>query len=213
MRNPMYHSQHGGPRASFPLALAAVATREQDSARVVGRVYAANTVGAIAGALGFSLLVIPLAGTRWAQQFLAGISAAAAFLIFVPLVWRCRYGREGTRVISGFGFRVSGFRASTMAVPASIIALLILGILLIRSISTVPWGTVAYGRFMATYGNRLSPGIVEEKDVPSGGGTPDIFCTYVGEGLHGTAAAEGAYDAVLFGPIGPTQIDLDNLQA
>ena len=32
--------------ASFPLALAAVTTRGQDAGRIVGRVYAANTVGA-----------------------------------------------------------------------------------------------------------------------------------------------------------------------
>ena len=37
--------------ASFPLALAAVAARGQDPARLVGGVYAANTVGAIVGAL------------------------------------------------------------------------------------------------------------------------------------------------------------------
>ena len=37
--------------ASFPLALAAVAAPGQDSARLVGGVYAANTVGAIVGAL------------------------------------------------------------------------------------------------------------------------------------------------------------------
>jgi spermidine synthase len=52
----------------------------------------------------------------------------------------------------------------------------------------VPWGLVAYGRFTATYGNRLAPGIVTEREVPSGGGPPDIYCTYVGEGLSGTIA-------------------------
>ena len=36
--------------ASFPLALAAVAAPGQDPARLVGGVYAANTVGAIIGA-------------------------------------------------------------------------------------------------------------------------------------------------------------------
>src|SRR5205823_1225574 len=44
--------------ASFPLALTAVASRGQDSARLVGSVYAANTVGAILGALLFSLLIV-----------------------------------------------------------------------------------------------------------------------------------------------------------
>ena len=37
--------------ASFPLALAAVADRQHDPARLVGGVYAANTVGAIFGAI------------------------------------------------------------------------------------------------------------------------------------------------------------------
>src|SRR5207249_11140964 len=37
--------------ASFPLALAALASRGQDPGRLVGGVYAANTVGAIVGAI------------------------------------------------------------------------------------------------------------------------------------------------------------------
>ena len=48
--------------ASFPLALAAVATRGQDSARLVGGVYAANTVGAIVGALVTSLGMVGTVG-------------------------------------------------------------------------------------------------------------------------------------------------------
>ena len=47
--------------------------------RMVGRVYAANTVGAIAGALGFSLLVVPWLGTQWAQRLLLGVAAASGF--------------------------------------------------------------------------------------------------------------------------------------
>ena len=47
--------------ASFPLALASVAAHGQDPGRLVGGVYAANTVGAIVGALGASLLLVVLA--------------------------------------------------------------------------------------------------------------------------------------------------------
>jgi spermidine synthase len=43
--------------ASFPLALAAAASRGQDPGRLVGGIYAANTVGAIVGSLAFSMLV------------------------------------------------------------------------------------------------------------------------------------------------------------
>src|SRR5438309_2861383 len=48
--------------ASFPLALAAVASRGQDPARVIGGVYAANTVGAIVGSLGASLILVAWVG-------------------------------------------------------------------------------------------------------------------------------------------------------
>src|SRR4051812_27056638 len=52
--------------ASFPLALAAVASPGQDPGRLVAGVYAANTVGAIAGAIVFSLLLVPVVGTAGA---------------------------------------------------------------------------------------------------------------------------------------------------
>ena len=48
--------------ASFPLALAAAAERGSDSARLVGGIYAANTGGAILGALIFSIILIPRIG-------------------------------------------------------------------------------------------------------------------------------------------------------
>ena len=49
--------------ASFPLALASVAGGRKDPARLVGGVYAANTLGAIAGAVGGSLLLTIWLGT------------------------------------------------------------------------------------------------------------------------------------------------------
>ena len=56
--------------ASFPLALAAAATRGQDPGRLVGGVYAANTIGAIVGALGFSLFAVAWLGTQQAHQLI-----------------------------------------------------------------------------------------------------------------------------------------------
>ena len=52
--------------ASFPLALASVAAPGQDPARLVGGVYAANTVGAIVGALGASLVLVAWIGSQHA---------------------------------------------------------------------------------------------------------------------------------------------------
>src|SRR6185503_828531 len=68
--------------ASFPLALAAAATRGQDPARLVSRTYASNTVGAIIGALSASLVLIPRFGTERAQEVLVALSAIAAILLF-----------------------------------------------------------------------------------------------------------------------------------
>ncbi len=72
--------------ASFPLALAAVASRGQDPGRLVGGVYAANTIGAIAGALVFSLLLVPAIGTAGAERVLIGLAAAAALVALMPLL-------------------------------------------------------------------------------------------------------------------------------
>src|SRR5581483_10195251 len=64
--------------ASFPLALASVASRGQDPARLVGGVYAANTVGAIFGSLGASLILVAWFGSQHSQQFLIVVSALSA---------------------------------------------------------------------------------------------------------------------------------------
>jgi spermidine synthase len=68
---------------SFPLALAAVAARNRDTGGMVGRVYAANTIGAIVGALLFSMVLIGWRGTQFSQQTLVCIPAAAALLMLI----------------------------------------------------------------------------------------------------------------------------------
>ena len=69
--------------ASFPFALAASA-RGGDPARVVAHVYAANTAGAILGALAFSIILIPAIGTRHSESVLIAICIASALVILVP---------------------------------------------------------------------------------------------------------------------------------
>jgi spermidine synthase len=68
--------------ASFPFALAALShdAEEADPADpgdIVGRVYAANTVGAIAGALGASLFLVGSIGSQHTQQLMVVMSAVA----------------------------------------------------------------------------------------------------------------------------------------
>src|SRR4029078_2819297 len=67
--------------ASFPLALASLASRGQDPARLVGGVYAANTVGAIVWLLSASLLLIVWLGSQHAQQVLILIAALSGLLV------------------------------------------------------------------------------------------------------------------------------------
>jgi spermidine synthase len=192
--------------ASFPLALAAVVSPGEDAGRVVGIVYAANTVGAIAGALGFSLLVIPLLGTQWAERLLVAVTAASGLLMLVPFVRSFRApsadsrgGQVGPQLGSGETQAPSVECRGNQAPPLDALlgrlagALLLvlavgLAVLLAWGISPAPWGLTAYGRFMVTYADQMAPGIRAEKDVPSKGGRPDIFCTYLGEGLNGSVA-------------------------
>jgi spermidine synthase len=69
--------------ASFPLALAAAAPQHKDGGRAAGAVYAANTAGAIVGAIGFSIVVIPSLGTLWAQRILIAGAAFAALAVLL----------------------------------------------------------------------------------------------------------------------------------
>jgi spermidine synthase len=157
--------------ASFPLALACLASDTADSGRVVGGAYAGNTLGAIAGSLLFSLVVIPWGGTQVAERLLIALAGISAALLLVP--------RRGAP------------EPSEPAWPRAITALVLVGALTGAAawgVGGIPWGLAAYGRYLATYGNRLAPGITAEPQVPTSGGPPDLYCTYLGEGLNGTVA-------------------------
>jgi spermidine synthase len=108
--------------ASFPLALAAAATRDEDPARLVGRVYAANTLGAIIGSLTASLLLIVWLGTQHAQQVLIVVAALSGLMLLAES------------------------RVSTvpLALAGALAGLLVL------SVHPVPGVFIAYGRYTAT---------------------------------------------------------------
>ncbi|HWN85692.1 MAG TPA: hypothetical protein VNN99_11095, partial [Vicinamibacterales bacterium] len=118
--------------ASFPLALAAVAVPGQDSAKLVGGVYAANTVGAIVGALVTALLMVGVVGSQITQQALIGVSALSGLLLLGA-------AREG-----------GGFRASLPALARVIVVAAVAG-LLARVVPPLPGLLVAYGRYSATW--------------------------------------------------------------
>ncbi|MEE8408727.1 MAG: fused MFS/spermidine synthase, partial [Myxococcota bacterium] len=73
--------------ASFPLALAALGTVDGDNARLAGRVYAFNTLGAVFGALLVGTWVIPnweSVGAHRLITLLAGTSALILFASHLP---------------------------------------------------------------------------------------------------------------------------------
>jgi spermidine synthase len=153
--------------ASFPLALAAVAARDQDPGRLVGGVYAANTIGAIAGALVFSLVLVPTIGTAGSERALIGLAAAAALVALLPLL---------------------GPAAGTIRLGSAAALLAALGVAawLAWSVTPAQWQIVAFGRHTPSWLARSAPGIA--KEIPKGLGYPDHYCTYVGEGTNVSVA-------------------------
>jgi len=120
--------------ASFPLALASVATGGKDPARLVGGVYAANTLGAIIGSVTASLLLVVWLGSQRAQQVLVIISAVSALLMLESAA------AEAESKKTRFQF------AGTLLLAAAMGG----AVLLARTIHPVPGVLVAYGRYAAT---------------------------------------------------------------
>ncbi|HMI97252.1 MAG TPA: fused MFS/spermidine synthase [Micropepsaceae bacterium] len=76
--------------ASLPFAFAAAAARGRDSGATVGGIYAANTAGAIFGALMVSLVLIPSIGTQNTQRALLVLSTLSGLLVLIPLMRAAR---------------------------------------------------------------------------------------------------------------------------
>ncbi len=162
--------------ASFPIAIASVVAPGQDSGRVVGGVYASNTVGAILGSLIFSMVIIPKWGTQQAQRIIMVIAAISAFILLLPVLWP--FGeKEG---FAGKPKTASSRFFGTAALTGSIAIIVVL----VLTVSSIPWGVIAYGRFTATMGDTLIPGIIDINDIPTNGSYSDTYCIYAGEGKN-----------------------------
>ena len=119
--------------ASFPLALSAVGRGEKDPGRLVGTVYAANTIGGIIGALFGSLLIIAWLGTQSAQRILIGLAAVSAVVAFIPIA---------AEVVAKPASRRRGFAWGLVTAVAAI--------LLIKTVAPIPPLLVGYGRWFAS---------------------------------------------------------------
>ncbi len=155
--------------ASFPFALAAIAVPGEDTSRLVGRVYAANTVGSILGATICSLVLIPLLGTRDAQRVLVALAAVAATLLFWTQHASAAVGTADAAPAGSQGHapgHAQGHppRGRHMRVFAPILAAA-----LIVLIPDLPGNLVAHGRYAVTW--------IGKTDV-----------LYVGEGMNSSVA-------------------------
>lgn len=144
--------------ASFPLALASVASKGQDPGKLVGGVYSANTFGAILGSLGASMVLVQWIGSQHSQQVLIAVSAISGLLMLaLP-------SDEETSAKSNLNFAIT------------VLCLAVAGGLLVMSVPELPGHFVAYGRFMPTRGSNanivyMGEGItasVAVSDMPDG---------------------------------------------
>jgi spermidine synthase len=111
--------------ASFPLALAAAANGKHDSGALMARVYAANTIGAIAGALSAGLLLIGRIGSQRIEQLLIALATAAGLLLLLRVM-----------------------RATVIAAGA---AAVLAAALLINTVPPIAKTLIAHGRFAASW--------------------------------------------------------------
>ena len=109
--------------ASFPLALAAASSAD-DPARSVSRVNAMNTIGALLGTLGFTLLAVPNIGSQHAQQVLVVLAALTAIVLL--------------RQASPSWVRFSVLTAIATAAIVSVVP-------------ATPGGLIAYGRAVSSW--------------------------------------------------------------
>jgi len=163
--------------ASFPLALASVARRGEDPGRLVGGVYAANTVGAIFGSVVASLVLVYWFGSQRAQQVLMIVSGMSGLLLLAPAQ------------LSSMSDSVSTRRSHTLRWVPNVMLIIALGVaaFLIRTVPTIPGILVAYGRYAATWMGQQG----------------DIF--YVGEGLSSSVAVSRFGDVMNYHNAGKVQ--------
>lgn len=160
--------------ASFPLALASVAAPGREPGRLVGGVYAANTVGAIVGSLAFSMVLIPWLGTRGSQRMMIGVAGTAAMLVLLSALRTRSRGSAASLVpritpaefYDGVLLKQPGpgwWRWSALALVP------LLAAPLAWSVPAIPAGLIAYGRYLASR-------------------TAWTEAIYVGEGMNSTIA-------------------------
>jgi len=146
--------------ASFPLALAAISATHADRGRMVGQLYAANTIGAIVGSLLFSLWLIPAIGTQDSQRLLIAGATLAALFMFLPNALGASPARSDTS---------SPYPRSRARRFTGLAAVVGVSVLAGWSVAAMPFNRLAFGRIA----EMIDPGVKE---------------LYRGEGINSTVA-------------------------
>lgn len=121
--------------ASFPLALASVASEEKDSASLIGGLYAANTFGAIIGSLTGGFILVPWVGSQVTQQLIIMVSAVSALVLVI-------FGVEGSK---------TGTREMLSSLGAVVIAMVS-----VFSVPPILEEVIAYGRYLPAFGQGVN---------------------------------------------------------
>ena len=108
---------------AFPVANSLVQDAEAFVGRRAGVLYAANTIGAVAGSLVAGYLFVP----RFGMQGAAALLSAAAALTIVPLHLAQRRESRRPLVLAGAGLLASGALALWIALPGDFLTLRALG--------------------------------------------------------------------------------------
>jgi spermidine synthase len=120
--------------ASFPLALASAAVPGQDTGHLLGRLYAANTIGAIVGALATGLVLVGTMGSQPAQQ---------AFIILTAL--------SGVLVLYSAARAGDARPVLRLPIPVLAVGVFLAAAILASRVPALPGMLVAFGGYAATW--------------------------------------------------------------
>lgn len=142
--------------ASFPLALASVASEEKDSASLIGGIYAANTFGAIIGSLAGGFILVPWVGSQLTQQLIILVSAVSALVLL--------------------NFGVETIKSGPRKILSSSMVLVV-AFISVFSVPPVLEEVIAYGRYLPVFGRGVNVIYAGE------GLTASIAVTQEGDGI------------------------------
>ncbi|MHC5064573.1 MAG: fused MFS/spermidine synthase [Planctomycetota bacterium] len=128
--------------ASFPLALAAANPQSGDPGKLLGGVYAANTIGAIGGALLVGLIMIGSQGTLWSQQSMAAIALLFGLALFASVLLTPRKSSARRKPASRF---------LLIPLPAWVLFITLGSIWAIANLPPPQKGLTAYGRMVSNW--------------------------------------------------------------